>query len=98
MTQTASASFPSGPQPLPPARISAGMEASMMTSEGTCRLVMPLSEFTMYIGGWSAMQASMADLISALPSTRASRSPRPEFGFTPSSFSSAPYLSKTGFR
>ena len=31
----------------PEVRIMAGMEASTMTSEGTCRLVMPLSEFTM---------------------------------------------------
>ena len=28
-----------------------GMEASMMMSLGTCRLVIPLSEFTIAIGG-----------------------------------------------
>ena len=40
------ASSPSGPHMWPELRIIAGIEASMMTSEGTCRLVMPLSEST----------------------------------------------------
>ncbi len=43
----------------------AGMEASTMTSEGTWRLVMPLSLLTMARPGWlarvSARSASMAD-------------------------------------
>jgi hypothetical protein len=35
----------------PPVRIIAGMEASMMTSLGTWRLVMPWSELTMAMAG-----------------------------------------------
>jgi hypothetical protein len=31
---------------LPPARTSAGIDASMITSLGTCKLLMPLSELT----------------------------------------------------
>ncbi len=50
----------------------AGMDASMMTSEGTCRLVMPLSESTMASSGPSASSASKDALISA-PSDRDSR-------------------------
>ena len=38
---------PSASQPWPLDRISAGIEASMITSLGTCRLVMPRSESTM---------------------------------------------------
>ena len=38
-----SCSLPSGPHIWPEARIAAGIEASMITSLGTCRLVMPLS-------------------------------------------------------
>ena len=35
----------------PLSRMTGGMEASMMMSLGTCRLVIPLSEFTIAIGG-----------------------------------------------
>jgi hypothetical protein len=66
------------------ARMSAGIEASMITSEGTCRLVMPRSLSTMYIGGRSAMQASIAAMISGSPLTLLQQSPRPALGFTPS--------------
>ena len=41
-----SSSPPSAPQSLPPLRTRAGMLASTITSLGTCRLVIPLSEFT----------------------------------------------------
>ena len=91
-------SLPSGPQPLPPARIRAGIDASMMTSEGTCKFVIPLSESTIYIGGRDAMQASISATIAALPSTRAIRSPRPELGFTPKFAIASPCFSKTGAR
>ena len=43
MTAMVSSSPPSTPQSLPPLRTRAGMEASTITSDGTCRLVMPLS-------------------------------------------------------
>jgi hypothetical protein len=46
MTAMVSSSAPSAPHSLPPLRTSAGIEASTMTSEGTCRLVMPLSLLT----------------------------------------------------
>ena len=68
----------------------------MITSEGTCRLVMPLSELTMYIGGRSVRHSSMALRISGRSLTRSSRSARPELGFTPSAVISSPYCSKTG--
>ena len=51
MTARVSAVWPSGPHRWPPARIMAGMEASMMTSLGTCRFVMPRSESTMVQAG-----------------------------------------------
>ena len=41
----------SGPQARPPSRMITGMLASMMVSLGTCRLVMPRLEFTMYSSG-----------------------------------------------
>jgi hypothetical protein len=96
MTQTASCSLPSGPQPLPPPRMSAGIEASMMTSDGTCRLVMPLSLSTMYMGGRSAVTASIAAMISGSSLTLSSSVPRPAFPVTPSSSSLSPYFSNTG--
>ncbi len=46
MTARVSSSAPSTPHSLPPLRIRAGMEASTITSLGTCRLVIPLSELT----------------------------------------------------
>ncbi|MNY47071.1 hypothetical protein D3C86_1823090 [compost metagenome] len=49
----------------PDVRIMAGIEASTITSEGTWRLVIPLSEFTMASAGPFAMAASMAAFTSA---------------------------------
>ena len=46
ITARVSASLPSGPHMWPEVRIIAGIEASTITSDGTCRLVMPLSEST----------------------------------------------------
>ncbi len=97
------ASLPSGPQPLPPARISAGIEASMITSDGTCRLVMPLSELTIYSGGWSSISASISvddrgpighpgDPVQ--PRSRQCRNSGPRRAAS----SASPCLSKTGFR
>ena len=60
-----------------------------MTSLGTCRLVMPLSESTMARSGPAARAAAMsASIVLALVaraarSRRASRSPRPLLGSTP---------------
>ena len=65
MTASVSAVWPSGPHRWPPARIMAGIEASMMTSLGTCRFVMPRSESTMDRRGPAASSASMAARISS---------------------------------
>ena len=51
MTASASSVSSSRFHILPPLRIIAGMEASMMTSLETCRLVMPRSESTMAMRG-----------------------------------------------
>ena len=71
MTARVSASWPSGPHILPPPRIIAGIDASMMTSLGTCRLVIPLSLLTIASAGPADICASNAALISAPPSTSA---------------------------
>ncbi len=79
-----SASLPSGPHMWPEVRIMAGMEASTMTSLGTCRLVMPLSESTMARAGPSASSASKDAWISAPTSGSEPRPlrmpPRPSLG------------------
>ena len=93
MTARVSASCPSGPHMWPPMRIIAGIEASTMTSLGTCRLVIPLSELTMARRGPSASPASKAARISA-PLGSASRPsrmpPSPLFGDRPAASRSAP--------
>ena len=61
-----SCSLPSGPHIWPEARIAAGIEASMITSLGTCRLVMPLLESTIASGGRVAYTAWMSASIAAL--------------------------------
>ncbi len=72
----------------------AGIEASTMTSLGTCRLVMPLSESTIARAGPSASSASKDSLIFA-PSGSASRPlrmpPSPSFGVRPAAASASPY-------
>ena len=49
-----SCSLPSGPHIWPDERIAAGIEASMMTSLGTWRFVMPFVESTIASGGREA--------------------------------------------
>ena len=46
-----SCSLPSGPHICPDERMAAGIDASMITSLGTCRLVIPLLESTIASGG-----------------------------------------------
>ena len=60
-----SCSLPSGPHIWPDARIAAGIEASMITSLGTCRLVIPLLESTIASGGRVAYTAWMSASIAA---------------------------------
>ena len=96
MTARVSASAPSGPHMWPEVRIMAGIDASTMTSLGTCRLVMPLSEFTIASRGPSARPWSIAALISAPLSPRAPSpsmiEPSPLLGDRPAAARSAPYV------
>ncbi len=89
MTARVSASLPSGPHMWPEVRIIAGIEASTITSLGTCRLVMPLSEST--IASARAVGEALLDggldglaLVVGQRLRRVlSRAPRPSFGLTP---------------
>ena len=76
----------------------AGIEASTMTSDGTCRLVMPRSESTIASRGPSAMPCSMAALIAA-PSGSGSMPdrmpPSPSLGESPAAASVSPCSAKT---
>ncbi len=85
----------------PESRIIAGIEASTITSLGTCRLVMPLSELTIASAGRcaysAAMSASIASRVAAGSAwIRAYRSPMPLFGLKPASASAAACFSSTG--
>ena len=79
MTYLVSCCLPSAFHIWPEARIAAGIEASMITSLGTCRLVMPRSESTIAIDGPAAIAASTAALASGCA---ASSEPRPSLGLT----------------
>ena len=81
----------------PEARIIAGIDASMITSDGTCRFVMPRSESTIERSGAVSNVFSIAALIAAPSSCGSSSSaeriaPSPLFGLAPS-FSSASWCS-----
>ena len=65
MTARVSCSSPSGPHMCPEVRIIAGIDASTITSLGTCRLVIPRLESTIASSGPSAKPCSIAALISA---------------------------------
>ena len=60
-----SCNLASAPHIFPAARIAAGIEASTMTSLGTCRFVMPLSESTMAKGARCEYAAFRSASISA---------------------------------
>ena len=72
----------------PPSRTTLGIDASMMTLLGTCRLVTPLRESTIARGGRSAYTASM----SASTAARSSAGSFATFSNTPArpSFTLAP--------
>ncbi len=101
MTASVSSSLPSGPHMWPDVRIIAGIEASTMTSDGTCRLVMPRSESTIARRGPAASPACTASLI-ASPSgsapAAASRLPRPSFGLMSAPRSTSPNSSNRAGR
>ena len=82
----------------PDVRIIAGIEASMITSEGTCRLVMPLSESTIAMSGPSSSPCWTAALM-ASPSgsdeTAESSAPRPSLAEMPAAARAPPYCSNS---
>mmetsp|Transcript_2304 Transcript_2304/g.6414 ORF Transcript_2304/g.6414 Transcript_2304/m.6414 type:complete len:255 (-) Transcript_2304:583-1347(-) len=89
---------------LPPSRTSGGMEASMITSLGTCRLVIPLDESTIASPGRVSYAALMSASISSRSAascrlaTRACRSARPLLELTPSFSKVAPCLANTSLK
>ena len=79
-------------------RMAAGMDASMMTSLGTCRLVMPLLLSTCASAGPLSYAAVIAASISSFFGlfARSLRTPpRPWFGSAPTAARSSPYCSQT---
>ena len=85
-----SLSFPSGPHIFPDDLIAAGIEASIMTLLGTCKLVIPLSESTIASGGRSLYKLSISETIAFFLFSGRSfifvyRSPIPFLSLTPSS-------------
>ena len=85
---------------MPDSRIIAGIEASMITSLGTWRLLMPLSELTMARAGRLAYSAWMSALIAAFSASGSVSilviiSPTPVSGSTPIFFSVAPCFLNT---
>ena len=101
MTALVSCWLPSAFHIWPDDRIIAGIEASTITSLGTCRLVMPRSESTMARPGRSAstaaMSASTASRCAAgSDSTAASTLAQPSFGSAPTASSVPPCRSNTG--
>ena len=82
----------------PEVRIIAGIDASTMTSLGTWRLVMPLSESTIARAGpWASRCLTASRMASPSGSASAApiRAPRPSLGEMPAARSWAPYCWKT---
>src|SRR5580692_8224412 len=95
-----SCGLPSAPHMRPDSRIIAGMEASMITSLGTCRPVMPLSESTMARPGRFAYSAAMSALNASFSAAGSvsifvKRSPKPLLRLTPRRLSVAACFSIT---
>ena len=74
----------------------AGIEASMMTSLGTCKLVMPRSESTMAMPLRYSATSAVKAASSAWPCILLMASPKPLLGFTPRVANVSPYFSKSG--
>mmetsp|Transcript_17458 Transcript_17458/g.44703 ORF Transcript_17458/g.44703 Transcript_17458/m.44703 type:complete len:223 (-) Transcript_17458:560-1228(-) len=86
---------------LPESRITTGIEASMMTSDGTCRLVMPLCESTYAsVGRAAALAAKSAITSSALGSVEivSYTEPSPSLGLTPAAVSASACLAKASLK
>ena len=87
----------------PESRTTTGIDASMITSEGTCRLVMPRSESTIASDGRVAYAASMSASI-ALRSASGRllifsySAARPLFGLTPALASASACFEKTSLK
>ena len=100
MTASVSCSSPAAFHICPESRIIGGIDASMMMSLGTCRLVMPRSESTIASAGPSCRRAVIAPSIAARSAsgsaaTRASTSASPSLGFTPMRSNVSPYFANT---
>ena len=100
MTALVSSRSPAAFHIFPESRIIGGMDASMMMSLGTCRLVMPRSESTMASAGpVSSAAATSASIAvrsaSGSAETRVSRSARPSLGFTPMRSKVSPCFANT---
>ncbi len=96
----ASCCLPSAFHIWPEVRIAAGIDASMITSLGAWRFVMPRAESTIASGGPLSYAASIACSIaprcsSGSASIAFSSAPSPSFGLTPADFSASPYSSNT---
>ena len=100
MTASVSWRSPAAFHICPESRIIGGIDASMMMSLGTCRLVMPRSESTIASAGPSCSRAEMAPSMAARSAsgsaaTRLSTSARPSLGFTPMRSNVSPYFENT---
>ena len=101
MIQTVSSSFPSLFHIFPPPLTKAAIEASTIISEGTWKLVIPLSEFTIATLGPFAKAVSISALISAswaFPFILSKRSAKPLFGFISKDLKVSAYLVKTSLK
>ena len=85
----------------PDVRIIAGIDASTMTSDGTCRFVMPRSESTIASRGPAAMPASTAALIasaSGIVAAATSSVPSPSLGLMSAAARTSPNSSNNAGR
>jgi len=85
---------------LPESRMTGGIDASMMMSDGTCRFVMPLLESTIAMSPRAAWHAAMSAAIASRSAAGrlailAYTSPSPLLAFTPSFANVAPCFSNT---
>ena len=98
MTHLVSFGDPSGPHAIPPALIKAGIEASIITSEGTCKFVIPRSLSTIYRSASFSRIALKSCVIFESCDTRSNISPSPELGLTPNSSRTLLCLLKTSLK
>ena len=98
MTHLVSFVDPSGPHAIPPALIKAGIEASIITSEGTCKFVIPRSLSTIYKSASFSIIALKSCVIFESCDTRSNISLSPKLGVTPNSSRTFSCFSKTSLK